>query len=237
MWEEKSNRMKNLVILTGAGISAESGLKTFRDMGGLWEEYDVTEVASPAAWESDPELVLRFYNERRKQLLNSEPNKAHYGLVALEKSYRVQIITQNVDDLHERAGSTNVLHLHGELRKAQSSMDSDLVYKMDGWELKIGDLCEKGFQLRPNVVWFGEAVPAIQQAIPSVQDADIFIIIGTSLNVYPAAGLINYIRPEIPVFIIDPKEVSAPSHKNYTFINEKASKGVEILQNMLNLSS
>jgi len=229
--------MKNLVILTGAGISAESGLKTFRDMGGLWEEYDVTEVASPAAWESDPELVLRFYNERRKQLLNSEPNKAHYGLVALEKSYRVQIITQNVDDLHERAGSTNVLHLHGELRKAQSSMDSDLVYKMDGWELKIGDLCEKGFQLRPNVVWFGEAVPAIQQAIPSVQDADIFIIIGTSLNVYPAAGLINYIRPEIPVFIIDPKEVSAPSHKNYTFINEKASKGVEILQNMLNLSS
>ena len=190
-------------------------------------------MASPAAWESDPELVLRFYNERRKQLLESTPNKAHKGLVLLEKSFHVQIITQNVDDLHERAGSTRVLHLHGEIRKAQSTVDPTLVYDIKGWRLKKGDLCERGSQLRPHVVWFGEAVPAMEEAIPLVQEADVFVIIGTSLNVYPAAGLIGYTRPETPVFLIDPKKISTSRNRNFTHIQEKADKGVESLQDIL----
>ncbi len=224
--------MKNLVVLTGAGMSAESGLKTFRDMGGLWEEYDVTEVASPVAWENNRALVLRFYNERRKQLYEVEPNNGHLGLAGLEKHFKVQIITQNVDDLHERAGSTNILHLHGELKKVRSTIDPSLVYELDGWELKEGDNCEKGSQLRPHIVWFGEAVPAIEEAVPIVQNADIFVIVGTSLNVYPAAGLVNYLPGKVPVYLIDPNPVSA-SWPNLKIIQDGAGKGVEVLTQIL----
>jgi len=173
----KNEKKKKLVVLSGAGMSAESGIRTFREMGGLWEEYDVTEVATPEAWESNPELVQRFYNERRKQLLSCEPNEGHRGLAQLEEYFDVQIITQNVDDLHERAGSSRVLHLHGELKKAQSSADPKLVYEIDGWELKMGDHCEKGSQLRPHVVWFGEPVPAMMEAAQLTAEADIFVVV------------------------------------------------------------
>ena len=223
--------MKNLVILSGAGMSAESGIKTFRDMGGLWEEYDVMEVASPQAWEQSPELVLRFYNERRKKLFEAEPNEGHKGIAELEKYFNVQIVTQNVDDLHERAGSTNVLHLHGELKKVRSTIDPNLIYTMDKWELKFGDKCKKGSQLRPHIVWFGEVVPAIQDAALICEKADIFIVVGTSLNVYPAAGLIDYVPTGIPLFLIDPNNVR--SNKNFTFIKEKASVGVKKLIEIL----
>lgn len=223
--------MKNLVILSGAGMSAESGIKTFREMGGLWEEYDVMEVASPQAWEQNPALVLRFYNERRKKLFEAKPNEGHIGIANLEKLFNVQIVTQNVDDLHERAGSTNVLHLHGELKKVRSTIDPSLIYTMDDWELKIGDTCEKGSQLRPHIVWFGEAVPAILDASEICSKADIFVVIGTSLNVYPAAGLINYVPSKTPIFLIDPNNVGA--NKSFNFIQEKASNGINILTKLL----
>jgi NAD-dependent deacetylase len=218
--------MKRLVVLSGAGMSAESGLRTFREMGGLWEEYDVYEVASPAGWAKDRSLVLRFYNERRKQLLDASPNAGHRGLASLEPDFRVWIITQNIDDLHERAGSTNVLHLHGELRKARSTVDPDLVYDIEGWELNEGELCEKGSQLRPHVVWFGEAVPAIEQAAGIVSGADIFVIIGTSMNVYPAAGLIHYVPRDVPIYVIDPSEVTIPGYPNLHVIRKKAGEGI-----------
>lgn len=220
--------MKKLVVLTGAGISAESGIRTFREMGGLWEEYDIMEVASPQGWAKNPELVLDFYNQRRKQLLECNPNDAHIGLVELEKYFDVQIITQNVDDLHERAGSKNVLHLHGELKKVRSTGNPNDIFELDGWELKLGDKCKKGYQLRPHIVWFGEAVPAIEAAADICETADIFVVIGTSLNVYPAAGLINYVKAETPIFLIDPNDVS--SSRNFTFIKAKASEGVKILK-------
>jgi len=219
---------KKLVVLSGAGMSQESGLKTFRDMGGLWEQYDVTEVASPEAWRQNPGLVLRFYNERRKQLWEARPNQGHIGIAELEENYDVTVITQNVDDLHEQAGSRKVLHLHGELRKARSTIDPDLIYTLDHWELKLGDLCEKGSQLRPHIVWFGESVPAIQEAITIVNRAEIFVVIGTSLVVYPAAGLINYVRKGIPVFVVDPSKPSLCS-ENVIFIQEKAEAGVKVL--------
>lgn len=221
--------MRKMVVLTGAGMSAESGLRTFREMGGLWEEYDVYEVASPRGWERDRSLVLRFYNERRKQLLEASPNKGHYDLVELEKDFNVQVITQNVDNLHERAGSTNILHLHGELTKSRSTADPNLVYDIEGWELKEGDLCEKGSQLRPHIVWFGEAVPAIEEAAEMVSTADIFVVIGTSMNVYPAAGLINYVPEASPIYVIDPNEVSVAGYPGINVIREKASEGVQRL--------
>ncbi len=220
---------KKLVILSGAGISQESGLKTFRDMGGLWEQYDVTEVASPEAWQKNPELVLRFYNERRKQLWETKPNPGHFGIAELEKWFDVEVITQNVDDLHEQAGSTKVLHLHGELRKARSTVDPSLVYTLKYWELKMGDTCEKGSQLRPHIVWFGEMVTEIEKAAEIVQKADIFVVVGTSLVVYPAAGLVHYIRPETPVFVIDPHKPEV-FISDVEYIQEKAGKGVEILK-------
>lgn len=223
---------KKLVILSGAGMSQESGIRTFRDMGGLWEEYDVSEVATPEAWARNPELVMRFYNDRRKQLYESEPNAGHRGLVDLEKDFEVQIITQNIDDLHEMAGSSSVLHLHGELKKARSSVDESLIYDMDGWELKFGQLCAKGSQLRPHIVWFGEAVPAIDEAVEIVRNADILVVIGTSLNVYPAAGLVNYALKQTPIFVIDPESPSV-SHRKVEYIQEKAGKGVEILKEKL----
>jgi NAD-dependent deacetylase len=223
--------MKELVVLSGAGMSQESGIRTFRDSDGLWEEYDVRDVATPQAWAKNPELVMRFYNERRKQLQEAKPNAGHWGIAGLENLFNVNIITQNIDDLHERAGSTNVLHLHGELKKARSTVDENLIYDIDGWELKFGDRCEKGSQLRPHIVWFGEAVPAIDEAILIVQKADIFVVIGTSLNVYPAAGLINYVRRGIPLFLIDPNPVEV--FTDVTTIREKAGRGVEILKEKL----
>lgn len=220
---------KNLVILSGAGMSQESGLKTFRDMGGLWEQYDVTEVASPEAWENNQELVMRFYNERRKQLFEVKPNAGHFGIAELEEWFDVNIVTQNVDDLHEIAGSTDVLHLHGELRKVRSTIDPELIYTMKNWELKIGDCCELGSQLRPHIVWFGEAVPAMQEAIPVIQKADILAVIGTSLAVYPAAGLVNYTSPEIPIFVVDPNR-PAVHQNNVTYIEKKAGEGIKELK-------
>lgn len=225
--------MKKLVVLTGAGMSAESGLKTFREMGGLWEEYDVMEVASPQGWKKNMELVLRFYNERRKQLLDAQPNEGHKRLAELEKYFNVHIITQNIDDLHERGGSTKVLHLHGELKKAQSTEDPDLIYDIDGWELNPGDTCEKGSQLRPHVVWFGEPVPAIEEAAEIVKQADIFLIIGTSMYVYPAAGLIDYSPASTPIYVIDPNEIQVKLNRNVHFIKEKAGKGVAVLKEKL----
>jgi len=220
---------KKLVILSGAGISQESGLKTFRDMDGLWENYAVEDVASIDGWYRNPELVMDFYNQRRKQLFEVEPNSAHFGIADLEKWFDVSVVTQNVDDLHERAGSSQVLHLHGELRKVRSSIDPELIYTLDGWELKMGDKCEKGSQLRPNIVWFGESVPAIYDAIPIVENADIVVVVGTSLAVYPAAGLVHYAKPNAPVFVVDPNRPKA-TLKNVVYIDEKAGKGVEILK-------
>jgi NAD-dependent deacetylase len=225
--------MKKLVILTGAGMSAESGIRTFRDMGGLWEQYDVMEVASPQGWEQNRDLVLRFYNERRRQLEGCLPNAGHLGLVDLEKEFAVQIITQNVDNLHERAGSSQVLHLHGLLTQARSTADSQMVYDIGYRDILEGDLCEKGSQLRPNIVWFGEAVPAIHEAVKLVRQADIFAVIGTSLSVYPAAGLLDEAPPKCPIFIVDPNDVLVATLNDFEFIDEKASTGVAKLGEML----
>jgi len=223
---------KKLVVLSGAGMSQESGLKTFREMGGLWESYDVTEVATPEAWEKNPDLVLRFYNQRRKQLFEAEPNAGHIGIAELENWFDVEVVTQNVDNLHERAGSTKVLHLHGELMKARSTVDPFLVYELDHWALDPGDVCEKGSQLRPHIVWFGEAVPEIPKAIGIVELADILIVIGTSLVVYPAASLVNYIKKETPIFVVDPNRPEV-YQENVTYIVEKAGTGIEILKTKL----
>lgn len=214
-------------------MSAESGLKTFREMGGLWEQYEVSEVATPEAWRKDPELVLRFYNERRKALLEALPNAGHLALVELEKHFNVRIITQNVDDLHERAGSTNILHLHGELRKSRSTVDPHLVYDIRGWQLNWGDKCEKGSQLRPHIVWFGEPVPNIETAIDEVEIADILVIIGTSMQVYPAAGLVDYAPRKVPVYLIDPNETALGGNRAVEFIRMKASEGVPHLIRLL----
>ena len=195
--------MKTIVILTGAGISAESGLKTFRDADGLWEGYNIEDVATPEAWRRNPALVQQFYNERRKSVIEAQPNAAHYALVQLQEKYEVHIITQNVDDLHERAGSKNVLHLHGVITRSQSDVDPQLTYPIDGWEIRDTDLCEHGKPLRPHVVWFGEDVPMISVAATLCQQADIFIVIGTSLQVYPAAGLISYAPPNAKKYVID----------------------------------
>lgn len=225
--------MKKLIILTGAGMSSESGIRTFRDSGGLWEEYEVTEVATFEAWMKNRELVLRFYNERRRQLEGCEPNAGHIGLAKLEKHFDVRIITQNIDDLHERAGSSKVLHLHGELIKARSTVDKSLVYDIGYKDINNGDKCEKGSQLRPHIVWFGEEVPMLEAAVRLTAEADIFVVIGSSLNVYPAAGLINYAPHKAPLWLIDPKDVNVPVYKPVEVIKEKASRGVEILTERL----
>jgi len=228
-----STFMKRLVILTGAGMSSESGIKTFRDSGGLWEEYDVTEVATPQAWSKNRDLVLRFYNERRRQLEGCKPNDGHLDLALLEKHFDVRIITQNVDDLHERAGSTNILHLHGELTKARSTVDPSLIYNIGYKDINPGDTCEKGSQLRPHIVWFGEAVPMMDEAVEITSEADIFVVIGSSLNVYPAAGLINYAPQKASLWLIDPKDVAVPVHRKVEVIKEGASKGVKLLTEIL----
>lgn len=220
-----------LVVLSGAGMSAESGLKTFRDMGGLWENYDIHEVATPEAWAKNKELVLKFYNQRRVQLGVVEPNAGHYGLVELEKYFEVQIITQNVDNLHERAGSKNVLHLHGELTKVRSTKDESLIYDIGYKEIYGGDNCELGSQLRPHIVWFGEAVPEMGNAANLVESADILVVIGTSLSVYPAAGLLDFVGAEVPIYLIDPNTIS--KNPNIHYIQSTAAAGVKILSNLL----
>lgn len=213
-----------ITVLTGAGVSAESGIKTFRDSDGLWEGHDVMEVASPEGFERNPEVVLDFYNQRRRQLLTVQPNAAHRALAALEKMHEVTIITQNVDDLHERAGSTNVIHLHGELLKVRSTFDEDLIldWKED---LNLGDFCENNHQLRPHIVWFGEMVPMIEVAADVVARADAVIIVGTSMQVYPAAGLVQYAKPDAHIYFVDPKP-SISESKRITVFAEKASIGV-----------
>jgi NAD-dependent deacetylase len=218
--------MKKIVALTGAGISAESGISTFRDANGLWEGHDIMEVATPEAWERNPALVMEFYNQRRKAALNAQPNAGHRALAGLEKHFEVTVITQNVDNLHEKAGSTHVIHLHGELFKSRSTCDEQLCYEMEGWELKLGDCCEKGSQLRPHIVWFGEAVPMMDAAIEETLSADIFMVIGTSMLVYPAAGLINFAGEEVPKYIIDPKIPELSSRSNLHLIPKKAGEGV-----------
>jgi NAD-dependent deacetylase len=222
---------KKIVVLTGAGISAESGLQTFRDTGGLWEGYNVYDVATPEAWQRDPVMVQEFYNMRRRNVLNAQPNEAHKALVLLEEKYDVHIITQNIDDLHERAGSTQVTHLHGIITKSQSEKHPHLIYDIQGWELKMGELCEKGHQLRPHVVWFGEPVPMIEKAVALCSVADIAIVIGTSLQVYPAAGLIDVVPERAQKFIVDPKDVS--QGRNIYHIREKAVIGVSHLVGLL----
>ena len=221
-------------MFTGAGISAESGLKTFRDSGGLWEEYKVEDVATPDAWEKNPALVLDFYNMRRRQAVNAKPNAAHKALVRLEKKFDVYIITQNIDDLHEKAGSKKVLHLHGEIIKCRSSVDDSLIYLMKENDLKIGQLCDKGSQLRPHIVWFGEFVPMMESAHALAATADVFLIIGTSLNVYPAAGLVNFVPESAPKYLVDPSAFSKDYIQNLTVIKETAGKGVpELVETLL----
>ena len=221
--------MKNIVVLTGAGISAESGLGTFRDLGGLWEKYKIDDVATEKAFLKNPALVLEFYNIRRKQLLNSFPNDAHFALNKLKEKYNLSILTQNIDDLHERSGNTDIIHLHGKLRESRSVIDNK-IYSIKGSELNIGDYCEQGGQLRPNVVWFGEAVPNMDLAIDKVIQASVFIIIGTSLNVFPAASLIDYATKAKRIIIIDP---NSSNYNGIEIINEKATKAVPQLVNEL----
>lgn len=217
---------EKLVVLTGAGISAESGLATFRGSDGLWEGHRVEDVASPEGWALNPELVLDFYNQRRRAARLAHPNAGHLALVALEQAYDVVIVTQNVDDLHERAGSSHVIHLHGKLMESRSTRDEQLVYPMTSDEIQLGDVCEKGHQLRPNIVWFGEQVPLMEQAMQEAATADVFLVVGTSLQVYPAASLLHYTRPDCPIYIIDPNQPPVSAGPNVHFVREPATTGV-----------
>lgn len=221
-----------LTVLTGAGISAESGIPTFRDAGGLWEGHRVEDVATPEGWHRNPALVLEFYNQRRKKALEVRPNRGHEILAELESQYEVTIITQNVDNLHERAGSSRVVHLHGSLFESRSTADPSLIYSISGWKLDLGDRCEKGSQLRPNIVWFGEMVPMMEVAGEMAAAADIFLVVGTSLVVYPAAGLVDFVRPETTIFVVDPNppEVRRP---NTITLSEPASRGMELVRQRL----
>lgn len=223
---------KKLVVLSGAGISAESGLKTFRDEDGLWEGYDIHEVATATAWRKNPALVLEFYNMRRRNVQQAQPNAAHYGLAALQEDFDVRVVTQNIDDLHERAGSKNVLHLHGEILKMRSEKSEELVYPIEG-DIRMGDCSEDGAQLRPHIVWFEEAVPMMEEAIKVVRAADLFVIVGTSLVVYPAAGLVNYAPWSIPKFIVDKRIPYTTSLYNLSAIEKPATEGVEELRKLL----
>ncbi|PWT72995.1 MAG: NAD-dependent protein deacylase [Bacteroidetes bacterium] len=228
----KNNQKKKIVVLTGAGVSAESGLKTFRDSDGLWEGYDVTEVATPGAWKKNPGLVLDFYNMRRRNVLDAKPNAAHFGLAGLERDFDVVIVTQNIDDLHERAGSSRVLHLHGEIFKMRSEWNEELVYEIRG-DIELGHKAEDGAQLRPHIVWFEEPVPMIQNAIMEMADADIFVVVGTSLAVYPAAGLIHYAPGHIPKFIVDKRIPFTSADIDLHAIEKPATEGVTDLVRIL----
>lgn len=224
---------KKLVVLTGAGISAESGIATFRDAGGLWEGHRVEDVATLEGWMKNPALVLEFYNQRRKKALEVKPNRGHEILAELEQYFEVTVVTQNVDDLHERAGSTHIIHLHGSLFESRSTADENLVYRIQGWALNLGDRCEKGSQLRPNIVWFGEMVPMMEVAAQYAAQADIFLVVGTSMVVYPAAGLIHYVPIESPKFVIDPKLPDVGTIPYVTMIADKASTGMEKVKGQL----
>ncbi len=221
--------MRRIVVFTGSGISAESGIKTFRDSGGLWEEYRIEDVATPEAWQRNPVMVLEFYNQRRRQILDAKPNAAHEAIAALQTKFDVQIITQNIDDLHERAGSKNVLHLHGEIRKSRSTLNPNLVYDILGGDLVLGDKCALGSQLRPHIVWFGEQVPMMEPAITLTETAAIFLVVGTSLQVYPAASLVQYAPYDAELYLVDPNAVSMPSMPSMTILAEPASIGVPAL--------
>lgn len=230
--------MKRIVVFTGAGMSAESGIRTFRDSGGLWEEHDVRDVANPEAWSRNPDLVTRFYNQRRKQMQESSPNEGHLALVRLESNFDVTIITQNVDDLHERAGSSKVMHLHGELSKCRSTADPELVYDVDGWELTADSKCDLGSRLRPHIVWFGEDVPMMPPAIQLTSIADIFIIIGTSLEVYPAAGLVLRAPMESQKYYVDPNASNISDISNLTIIREKSGVALpQLVDELLSMNS
>ncbi|WP_421752046.1 SIR2 family NAD-dependent protein deacylase [Croceimicrobium sp.] len=223
----------HIIIFSGAGMSAESGISTFREKGGLWEEYAIEEVATPEAWARDPQKVLNFYNMRRKQLLEVEPNEGHYAIAELQREFNLQVITQNVDDLHERAGAEDVLHLHGELRKARSTAHPDQVYPIEGWELNWGDHCDFGSQLRPHVVWFGEMVPAMDEAIAYLEDCALMIVIGSSLQVYPAASLVQMIKSTCPVIVIDPQSVQTYGTGPLLHLESGASEGMNLIQSVL----
>ena len=225
--------MKHVVILSGAGLSAESGIPTFRASDGLWEGHKIEDVATPEAWERNPQLVLDFYNQRRKRLLEASPNRGHKIIAELESEFRVSVITQNVDDLHERAGSSNVLHLHGSLLEARSSKNADLVYPVLGWEMKLGELCAEGTQLRPNIVWFNEDVPKIELAVKTTLLADAFVVVGTSLVVYPAAGLVDFVDPSVPLLVVDPNRPKVFTRANVHFFEEIASSGMERVREKL----
>lgn len=219
--------MTKIIVLSGAGVSAESGIPTFRDADGLWEGHDVMEVASPEGWSKNPELVLNFYNQRRKAASDAHPNLGHKILAELENDFDITIITQNVDDLHERAGSSNVLHLHGKLSEVRSTQDDSLIYDIGGDPIQLGELCDKGSQLRPNIVWFGEMVPMIDTAMTITSEADIFLIVGTSMAVYPAASLIDYVPHGKPIFIVDPKPLEILESPTMTFVQDKATTGLQ----------
>lgn len=223
---------QRIVVLTGAGVSAESGIQTFRDSDGLWEGYNVRDVATPGAFRRNPALVLDFYNMRRKAALEAQPNAAHYGLAELQDDFDVHIITQNIDDLHERAGSKNVMHLHGEIFKMRSVADESLIYPITG-DIKLGDLADDGQQLRPHIVWFEEPVPMIAEAVPLVRSADIFVVVGTSLVVYPAAGLVDFVQPRVPKYIVDKKIPATEGIGSLYPIEMPATKGVEELKRLL----
>lgn len=225
--------MKRLVVLTGAGISAESGIATFRDAGGLWEGFKVEDVATPEAWRKDPALVLDFYNQRRRKALDVKPNRGHEILAELEHHFEVTVITQNVDNLHERAGSSKVLHLHGSLFESRSTLNPKLIYPIKGSELNMGDTCERGSQLRPNIVWFGEAVPMMEVAADVAANADVFLVVGTSMVVYPAAGLIDYVPDFVKKYVVDPKKPEIMHVPNLEFIAERASVGMERVRKLL----
>jgi len=224
---KKKDLTKNLVVLSGAGISAESGIPTFRDSNGLWEGHNVEDVASPEGWRRDKEMVLDFYNQRRKKALEVKPNRGHEILAELEEYFNVTVVTQNIDNLHEQAGSTHVIHLHGSIFESRSTLDPTLVYPIDGWEIKIGDKCERGSQLRPNIVWFGEMVPLMEVAAEYAARADVFLVVGTSMVVYPAAGLIHYVPRFAPKYVVDPNLPEVGNTQNTTMIREKASTGMQ----------
>lgn len=224
---------KRLVIFSGAGVSAESGLKTFRDQGGLWEEFRIEDVATFEAWTNNMPLVLEFYNQRRRQVMDAKPNGAHQFIADLQNDFDVHVITQNIDDLHERAGSKKVLHLHGEIMKARSTVDDTLIYPLTKAEIKIGDVCEKGSQLRPHIVWFGEMVPEMENAYAITEKADLFVVVGTSLNVYPAAGILNYVNHNTPKWLVDPGEFNLDYIRNLRHIKQTAVNGVEELKKEL----
>ena len=228
---------KKIVFFSGAGMSAESGISTFRDSGGLWEKYDINEVATPEAWRRNPDLVTDFYNQRRKQIIETSPNAAHNFITSLENQFDVTVITQNIDDLHERAGSTKILHLHGNIRLAKSSgpNQENKLYPIEGWELTKNDLCDDGYRLRPHVVWFGEAVPALENAIPLIESADVFIVIGTSLQVYPAAGLIHYAKQSATKIIIDPNIYSFSIPPDFIKIAKSSTQAIDDLRDILKI--